>query len=52
MSEVNTSKLKVQTLYVNKKEVSYPPVNPPRLFPFQNLENHHLTPVLTDPIVF
>jgi hypothetical protein len=27
------------------------PGNPPRLYPFQNPENHHLRPVFTDPLV-
>ena len=32
-------------------DISSPSGNPPSLSPFQNPENHHLTPVLTDPFV-
>jgi len=35
-----------------KKVVSYLSGNPLRLYPFQNPENHHLTSVFTDPLVF
>jgi hypothetical protein len=35
-----------------KKEIGYLSGNPLRLYPLQNLENHHLTPVFTDPLVF